>query len=161
MPCIKSFQRENLSTSTNPNQTKLCDQNCNSNGCHVKLNFIISSLSVPINMHKSCFFMCLYNMNSFNYNLWIGDKFCFNIYFASLQAQKKRVMVYSWHPATNSKVRQITSPAAKNLTVNRGYFGQILTSNDRHKKLSSLGQLFSSTCLGWTNRGEVPLWNSF
>ncbi len=27
-------------------------------------------------------------------------------------------------------------------TVNRGYFGQILTTNDRHKKLSSLCQLF-------------------
>ncbi len=25
-------------------------------------------------------------------------------------------------------------------TVNQGYFGQILTSNDHHKKLSSLGQ---------------------
>ncbi len=38
--------------------------------------------------------------------------------------------------------RHVSTDTSKFDTVNRGYFGQILTSNDRHKKLSSLSQLF-------------------
>ncbi len=42
-------------------------------------------------------------------------------------------------------------------TVNRGYFGQILTSNDQHKKLSSLGQLFTKK--KWVTNCKVkPIW---